>query len=228
MPSQLRCMEHWWWGRGWPLWALGAARKLGSRSTATGHGMGRWRKWGAEPGTSVPPAGMAAEVSLLVPTIDLGDRGACVNLPDPLDKILRQLLLGWDTPVQRLAVRGSVDGGFQHAKPPPAPCTPYLRNEFQEGDLGGGIGQHQFAPHLCPILQRDTLRLPIPAQQHVAHCLGTCRGQNFTESIPAACGDGQAAPLSQTPRTFSAKMWAPRAVAAWAMAWDRAPIPPAT
>lgn len=34
------------------------------------------------------------EVSLLVPTIDLGDRGACVKLPDPLDKILGQLFLG--------------------------------------------------------------------------------------------------------------------------------------
>lgn len=119
-------------------------------------------------------------------------------------------------------------GLFQQAKPPPAPRTPYLRNEFQKGDLGGGIGQHQFAPHLCPILQHDTLRLPGPAQQHVAHCLGTGRGQDFTKSIPAACGDGQAAPLSQTPPTFSAKMWAPRAAAAWAMAWDRAPIPPAT
>lgn len=38
VPSQLRWMEHWWWGRGWPSQALGAARKLGNRSTATGHG----------------------------------------------------------------------------------------------------------------------------------------------------------------------------------------------
>lgn len=125
-------------------------------------------------------------------------------------------------------MRGSENGAIPTCQTPPGPCTPYLRNKFQKGDLRRGIGQHQFAPHLGPILQRDTLRLPVTAQQHVAHCLGTFRGQDFTKSIPAAHGDGQAASLSQTPRTFSAKMWAPRAVAAWAMAWDRAPMPPAT
>lgn len=72
----------------------------------------------AEPGTSVSPAGMAAEVYLLVPTIDLGNRGACVNLPDPLDKILWQLLLGWDIPVQRLAMRGSVNGAVLTCQAP--------------------------------------------------------------------------------------------------------------
>lgn len=75
----------------------------------------------AEPGTSVPPAGMAAEVSLVVPTIDLGDRGACVNLSDPLDKILWQLLLGWDIPVQRLGMRGSVNGGIPACQAPTSP-----------------------------------------------------------------------------------------------------------
>lgn len=35
MPSQLRWMEQQWWGRGWLSWVLGAARKLGSWSTAT-------------------------------------------------------------------------------------------------------------------------------------------------------------------------------------------------
>lgn len=61
-----------------------------------------------------------------------------------------------------------------------APRAPYLGGELQEGDLGGGVGQHHFAPHLCPILQHDALRLPVPAQQHAAHGLG--RGEGASTS----------------------------------------------
>lgn len=80
----------------------------------------------SEPGASVPPAGMAMEVAPPVPTVDLGDRGARVNLLDLLDKILRQLLLGWEMPVQRLAVRGHCSWGHtatQSPYQPHMPCT---------------------------------------------------------------------------------------------------------
>ena len=51
--SQFRWMEHWWWGNGWPLGVLGAARKSGSLLTATERPKGRVRAQG--PGSSAPP-----------------------------------------------------------------------------------------------------------------------------------------------------------------------------
>lgn len=46
-----------------------------------------------ESGASVSSARTAAEMDPLVPTVDLGDRGACVSLLYLLHKIFWQLLL---------------------------------------------------------------------------------------------------------------------------------------
>lgn len=62
----MRWMEHWWWGRGWPSRALGAARKLGRRSTATGRGGETGVQSSKEPCSLVlvcPPAGMVEEAA---------------------------------------------------------------------------------------------------------------------------------------------------------------------
>lgn len=56
-----------------------------------------------------------------MPTVDLGDRGASINLPDPLDKILWQVLLGWERPGQSSAVRGAAQPGDVTM---PSPCQP--------------------------------------------------------------------------------------------------------
>lgn len=76
----------------------------------------------AEHGTSVPPAGTVAEVASLVPTVDLGDGRTCVNLLDTLDKILWQVLLGWERPGQSPAVRRGQPG--QGMPPHQAPASP--------------------------------------------------------------------------------------------------------
>lgn len=88
MPSQLRWMEQQWWGRGWLSRVLGAARKLGSRSTATWMGT-----MGCVSVLSMPEQGWRER--LRVPTVDFGDRGTCVELLDPPHKVLWQPLLGW-------------------------------------------------------------------------------------------------------------------------------------
>lgn len=117
---------------------------------------------------------------LLVLTIDLGDRGTCVELLDPPHKVLWKLLLGW---------RGHCSDGVTQLGCDPVPCAmvaPYLGGELQEGELGGGVGQYHFTPHLRSVLHHDALCLPISSQQHAAHGLGRGEGTSLSSSPQSA------------------------------------------
>lgn len=82
---------------------------------------------------------------------------------------------------------------------PSAMVAPYLRDELQEGELGGGVGQHHFTPHLRPVLHHDALCLPISSQQHTAHCLGRGEGTSLSSSPQPAADIPQHSPRPETP-----------------------------
>lgn len=82
---------------------------------------------------------------------------------------------------------------------PSAMMAPYLGGELQEGELGGGVGQHHFTPHLRPILHHDALRLPIRSQQHAAHGLGRGEGTSPRSSPQPAADIPQHSLSPETP-----------------------------